>query len=267
MSHSVTAVSKMFRSLVLAALAATPCDATSIGDRLVLEETYLGKYDNLPLTASDALAEGWEVDDSCEDGLGRRASGGPHSGKLHIWYDKNGDVMGYGVRIKPNLGTLIVPHPWKRVGKEFQMDFLFREKEAACGHGTSAVRGSIGDRLMIDVDGGEPVEFPLTLSGAKQASFMDGGDCWTDMGKHMIYNHWLVPPIVGPIMGLYRGDDESLHGVNAPSLTPRDETPPYEYFDLHHGGPVHGFHIYFRDHKGCCGSAPTKPPFDVAAVV
>lgn len=256
----------MFRSLALAIFAARPCDGVSIGDRLVLEETYLQKYHDLPLTDQAAMAEGWQFDDTCEEGLGRRASGGPHSGPLHIWYDRSGAVMGYGVRIKPNLGTLIVPRPWKRVGSEFQMDFLFREPSAACSDVASAVPGSIGDRLLV-VDGEDHVQFPMTQPGAVEAGFMDAGPCWTDMGYHMIYNHWLIPPMIGPIMGLYSGDGTQLQGINSPSLNPRKETPPYEYFDLHHGGPVHGFHVYFREHVGSCGDAPTKPPFDKAAVV
>lgn len=258
----------MFRSLALAIFAARPCDGFSLGDRLVLEETYLEKYHDLPLTAQDAMTEGWQIDDTCEQGLGRRASGGPHSGPLHIWYDRSGAVMGYGVRITPHLPALIVPHPWKKVGSELQMDFLFREPEAACSDVASAVSGSIGDRLLVVVPGGEPVQFPMTQPDSIAAGFHDAGPCWTDMGYHMIYNHWLTPPIIGPIMGLYSGDgDQILQGMNSPSLVPRNEVPPYEWFDLHHGGPVHGFHVYFREHVGSCGDAPTKPPFDKAAVV
>jgi len=267
LSQTHITVGKMFRSFALAALAAAPCDGTSIGDRLVLEEAYLQKYHDMPLSADAALEEGWVVSEDCEEGLGRRAEGGPTSGPLHLWFDRSGAIMGYGVTIDPHLGTLIAPKPWKRAGNNLQMDFLFREKTAACSHTATAVAGSIGDRLLVDVENDDPVQFPMTLAESQQAGFMDGGDCWTDMGKHMVYNHWLIPPIIGPIMGLYRGDDNTLQGINAPSLTPRDETPPYEYFDLHHGGPVHGFHIYFREHQGSCGSAPTKPPFDAAAVV
>lgn len=152
--------------------------------------------------------------------------------------------------------------PWKKN----KIDFLFRSQEEACSDVPSAVAGSIGDRLLMVPDGDSPVEFPLTQPDARAAGFINAGPCWTDMGHHMIYPHLLhLAGIIGPVMALYSGDGVQLQGMNTPSLLSRS-TPPFEDFDAKHGGPAHGLHVYFRDHKGSCGAAPTLAPFDAIAV-
>lgn len=251
-------------AFALAAIAASPGSAASIGDRLVLEIEYLKKYDDLPINAKDAESQGWQIQDSCLEGMGRRAEG-PYNNSLHLWYDLSGAVMGYGISVAHGVST----PPWRKIGGLFnyrlELDFLFREPQAACNDVPSAVPGSIGDRLLLVQNGHpatEPVEFPLTQPDAKSSKFIDGGDCWSHMGKHMAYSHaGLIPPVLGPVVPVYMGDGtQRLQGLNTPSFVPQP-TPPFEYFPLNGGGPVHGHHVYFRDHMSVCGDAPTKPPF------
>lgn len=251
----------MFRS-ALALLAANSCYGASIGDRLVLEIAYLNEYENLPITAQDAATQGWEIAEHCEEGFGRRATGGAHSGDMHLWFDNSGAVMGYGVRIScKNPLFCHTTGSWRKVDGKLQADFLFRAPEDACSDVPSAVAGSIGDRLLMVVDGGDPVVFPSTQPDALAAGFKDAGPCWTDMGHHMLHS---ISPI-GPIIPLYTGDGSRLQAMNTPSLLSRS-TPPFEYFDMGHGGPVHGLHVYFSEHKGTCGAFPTLAPFDAVAV-
>ena len=240
----------LLSSLVLCA------GATSIGDRLVLENHYLQTFTKLPLTAKDAAAQGFEVLDTCQSGLGHRAN----NGTFHIWYDSSGAVMGYGLTVFHGVAT----PPWRSVGSMFspkyEIDYLFREPAAACEAGNAAVPGSIGDRLLLVTDKGAPVELPLTQPEAVAAKFKDGGLCWTDMGKHMVYPHGGALLPFSPVMTMYSGDGTRLTGVNTPTLWPQS-TPPSEFFRMGHGGPVYGQHVYFIDTKGVCGTAPTLPPF------
>lgn len=250
----------LLSSLVLCAGAQTaaPVKPVSIGDRLVLENHYLQKYTTLPLTAKDAAAQGFEVSDTCQSGLGHRAN----NGTFRIWYDKAGAVMGYGLTVFHGVAT----PPWRAVGslfsgsRHYEMDYLFRDPAAACEDGNAAVPGSIGDRLLLVTDSGAPVELPLTQSEAAAANFKDGKPCWTDMGHHMVYPHGGASLPFSPVMTMYSGDGSRLTGVNTPILFPQS-TPPSEYFHMGHGGPVYGQHVYFIDTKGVCGTAPTLAPF------
>lgn len=235
--------------------------AVSIGDRLVLEHRYLQNYTTLPLTAEDAVAQGWKVSDACQPGVGRRAEGGHGCGALHIWFDKAGALMGYGNSVKHGVAA----PPWRRVGSllsgHYEIDYLFRDPAAACGDGPAAVPGSIGDRLLLLTDLDSPVSLPLTQKEAVEANFKDAGPCWTDMGYHMIYpKAGASLPFFSPVMPMYTGDGLRLTGVNTPTLWPQD-VPPSEHFTKGHGGPTYGLHLYFTEHKGVCGAAPTLPPF------
>jgi len=236
--------------------------AASIGDRLVLEQKYLETYITLPLTAEDAIAEGWKVEDICRPRVGRRAEGGPSSGSLHLWFDKAGALMGAGGQANHGVAT----PPWRRIGSllsgHYEIDYLFRDPEAACGDGAAAVPGSIGDRLLlVSEDIAAPIPLPLTQKEANASGFTDAGPCWTDMGYHMIYpKAGASLPFFSPVMPMYTGDGLRLTGVNTPVLWPQD-VPPAEHFAMGHGGPVYGLHLYFIETKGVCGDAPTLPPF------
>jgi len=252
----------MLRSFVLALFAASPCSGASLGDRLVLEIEYFEEYTTLPLTVQDAVSQGWEVSQQCQEGLGLRATGGAHSGSMHLWFDTHGAVMGYGVRIScKNPLFCKTTGFWRKVDKQLQLDFLFRSPEQACSDVPSAVPGSIGDRLLMVTDGGEPVVFPSTQPDAVAAGYKDAGPCWTDMGYHMLHS----VNTIGPVIPLYTGDGTHLQAMNTPSILSRS-TPPFEYFPIGHGGPVHGLHVYFSEHKGTCGNYPTLAPFDAVAV-
>lgn len=259
-------------SLRLAAVAALTADSVSIGDRLTVEVEYLQTYKSLPLSADEAAAQGWQVEDTCLDGFGRRAESGDFGGELHIWYDLAGAVMGYGGSTPRGLGKYIfATPPWRRVNSKYEIDFLFRDPSSACGNGAAAVAGSIGDRLLMVVDGAEPLSIPLNQPEALSSGFKDGGPCWTDMGYHMVHPLGGVKRFLSPAVPMYSGDGSHLTGVNLPATVAvfSQRTPPFEHFASGQGGPVpvYGFHVFFIDNVGVCGDFPTLAPFDLKAHV
>lgn len=175
-------------------------------------------------------------------------------------------VMGYGLSVKEGVAA----PPWRRIGgrftkgTHFEIDFLFRDPAVACGLDAVAVPGSIGDRLLLVTDPDGHDSLPLTRNEAVASNFTDSGPCWSDMGYHMVYpKAGASLPIFSPVIPIYTGDGTRLTGMNTPALLAQP-TPPFEHFLKGHGGPAYGLHIYFMENKGCCGDAPTLPPFPPA---
>jgi hypothetical protein len=81
-------------SLLLAACSTTSPEATppTIGDRVVA--TY-GSLDNLPLTADDALGDGWIDTGECVPDMGRHfiKMAGEQPGPLVLLYNPAGDLV------------------------------------------------------------------------------------------------------------------------------------------------------------------------------
>jgi len=235
-----------FSTLAIVVSVCATCCVASIGDRLTLEIEYLKEYRSLPLTTSVAVAEAWQVEDECHGGLGRRATHADSFGSLRLWFDRAGAVMGYGVS----------------TAESRDIDFLLRDPAAACGEGAAAVPGSIGDRLLVVVEG-TTVQMPLSRDEATAADFPVAGPCWTDMGQHTIYPDYTLPLVVMP---MFTGDGLHLTGMNSPSRA-TEQTPSFEKFEEGRGGPVHGHHVYFSEHVGVCGDAPTLAPFPPAPML
>jgi hypothetical protein len=255
-SSIASSVVAPFVAVILSGCAdATPSSSSSsLGDRLVLEVHYTQQYQELPLTAQEAQAVGWNVSDKCVPGFGRRAQSdsyldlwdGRH-GALHLWYDRSGSVMGFGVSAASGVAA-----PWRLVDDHYEIDFLTRDPESACGEGPSAVAGSVGDRLLLVDASGELDAMPLTLQGAFDEKFNDGGPCFPEMGWHMMYNrHEVSSPT--PV---YSGADGSLLAMNLNSYV-EQQTPSFEYPAPKEGKAVYGWHVYFKDHKNVCDGAPT----------
>lgn len=229
--------------------------ASSIGDRLVLEVKYKTTYQELPLTIEEAQEVGWAVSDECVPGLGRRAQSDNYldlwhgrRGALHLWYDQGGSIMGYGV----SADSSGVAHPWRKVGDHHEIDFLTRDPEAACGNGQPLEAGSVGDRLVLVGDAGETKAIPLTLQGAFDEDYNDGGPCFPKMGWHMMLDRWQVSSPT-PV---YNGGDGSLLAMNLNSYI-EQQTPSFEYPAPKEGHAVWGWHVYFKEHEDACAGAPT----------
>lgn len=238
------------------ALSALACSAekSSLGDRLLLQVHYGKQYQALPLTAADAVAQGWNVADECLEGFGRRAHAvhfnnlwnDDKHGALHLWYDREGAIMGYGVSAMTGVAS-----PWRPVGDHFELDFLTRDPVSACGHGTVLPRGSVGDQLLMITEDLTPVTIPMTLQGAFDNKYNDGGPCFPDMGWHMMYDRFEVSTPT-PV---YAHAEGFLLGMNLNSYAAQ-ERPSFEYPSPKEGKAVDGWHVYFRDHVGACEGMP-----------
>merc|ERR1711976_1018142 len=229
-----------------------------------LEIIYNNSYLKLPTTIRDAIASDWIVSDECKIGLGRRAitnafisnadsdKGKAINGAMHLWFDKSGAVMGFGVHSHDGVAK-----PWRKVDDGYEIDFLLRDPDSACGHGPTAVSGSIGDRLVLVQDPADMtknVAIPLTLQGAADAGYNNGGPCFPEMGWHMMYNRWDVSSPVAVYDGPAKGG--KLLAMNLNAYT-KQLTPSYESDAPKEGSEVYGWHVYFRDHKGTCEGSPT----------
>jgi len=197
--------------LLLNALYAEASASASIGDRFVLEVHYTQQYQELPLTVDAAEKDGWTVSEECITGLGRRAHSTrfpnlwhDRNGALHLWFDHLGSVMGFGVSAESGVSD-----PWRRVGDHYEIDFLTRDPEAACGNGPKAKLGSVGDRLLL-VNKHDVQALPVTLQGAFDEKFHDGGPCFPEMGWHMMLNRFDVSSPT-PV---YSGADGGLLAMN-----------------------------------------------------
>jgi len=155
--------------------------------------------------------------------------------------------MGFGVSAESG-----VAEPWKKVDDHFEIDFLTRDPESACGSGPAAVEGSIGDRLIMVGNDGEITTIPSTLKGAFEEKYNDGGPCFPDMGHHMMLNRWEVSSPT-PV---YSGADGGLLAMNLNSFA-EQQTPSFEYPAPKEGKAVYGWHVYFREHVNNCEGAPT----------
>lgn len=226
----------------------------SLGDRLILEVHYGEKYQALPLTAADATAQGWTVTEECLEGFGRRAQAvhfnnlwnDDKHGALHLWYDRNGSIMGYGVSAMKGVAA-----PWRPVGNHFELDFLTRDPVSACGHGAPLPHGSVGDQLLMITDDLLTVRIPSTLQGAFNNKYNDGGPCFPDMGWHMMYDRYEVSTPT-PV---YAHSEGFLLAMNLNSYSAQ-ERPSFEYPAPKEGKAVDGWHVYFRDHIGACEGMP-----------
>lgn len=80
-------------SLVLSACAAPAASAPSIGDRVLVTQD---RFDNLPLTAEAATAQGWQVADQAVPNMGRHALKivGGKPGPLVLLYNTEGKLIG-----------------------------------------------------------------------------------------------------------------------------------------------------------------------------
>merc|ERR1719198_6263 len=239
---------------VAVALSVLTCSAAkaSLGDRLVLEVHYGEQYQDLPLTAADAAAHGWAVSEECVEGFGRRAQAAHFKnlwnddkhGALHLWYDLQGAIMGYGVSAMTGVAS-----PWRPVGDHFELDFLMRDPVEACGHGVLPP-GSVGDQLLMITDDSH-VSIPMTLQGAFEDKYNDGGPCFPDMGWHMMYDRFQVSS-PSPV---YAHSEGFLLGMNLNSYAAQEQ-PSFEYPAPKEGKAVNGWHVYFKDHVGACEGMP-----------
>jgi hypothetical protein len=101
-----------------------------------------------------------------------------------------------------------------------------------------------------------PVSIPMTLQGAFDKKYNDGGPCFPDMGWHMMYDRFEVSTPV-PV---YAHAEGILLGMNLNSYAPQ-ERPSFEYPAPKEGKAVNGWHVYFRDHVGACqGMAEATDP-------
>lgn len=247
-----------------AALCLTGCDSkgsdsgsdakASLGDRLVLEVHYGQQYQDLPLTATEASSMGWNVSEQCTEGFGRRAQAAHFQklwnddkhGALHLWFDHQGAIMGYGVSAMTGVAA-----PWRSVDDHFELDFLMRDPLSACGEGDALQNGTVGDRLLMVTNDSVPVRIPMTLQGAFDDKYNDGGPCFPDMGWHMMYDRFEVSTPT-PV---YAHAEGFLLGMNLNSYSAQ-ERPSFEYPAPKEGKAVDGWHVYFRDHVGACDGMP-----------
>jgi len=137
--------------------------------------------------------------------------------------------------------------PWREVGDHFEIDFLTRDPEAACGDGPAAEEGSVGDRLVMVGNNGEVTTIPTTLKGAFEENYNDGGPCFPHMGWHMMLNRFEVSSPT-PV---YNGADGSLLAMNLNSYADQ-QTPSSEYPAPKEGKAVYGWHVYYKDHTNAC---------------
>lgn len=248
----------MFSKVMLLDTLSKMTVASSLGDRYVLEVEYNKTYQELPLTVQDAQAVGWKVSEDCVRGLGRRAHSdnylnlwdGRH-GALHLWYDQSGSVMGFGVSAESG-----VAQPWKKVDDHWEIDFLTRDPESACGDGPAAEAGSIGDRLLMVGNDGNVTTIPTTLKGAFEENYNDGGPCFPRMGWHMMLDRFEVSSPT-PV---YNGGNGNLLAMNLNSYV-EQQTPSFEYPAPKEGKAVFGWHVYFREHEDACDGAKTAYAF------
>ncbi len=133
--------------LLLLVVAGCAGSADSIGDRL---EVTFGTFDQLPLTAEEAVAAGWIGGSDCVDRLGRvfhRAAADPNdvsaptmmgsrANPLMLLMDSNGDIIGFQLM---SLSPQPVP-PWEylqqgHMGMNFEhwsMHVYLRDPAKAC---------------------------------------------------------------------------------------------------------------------------------------
>jgi hypothetical protein len=103
--------------------------AVSLGDRLVLENSYLNFYWSLPLTVDAARKQGWLLDGACVEGVGIKATGGVFSNNtLALYFDNAGFVYGYGA----SVATQMASPPWVTDDIGSSIRLTFRAPELAC---------------------------------------------------------------------------------------------------------------------------------------
>jgi len=245
----------MMKFSAVSTFVVTRVGGSCIGDRMTLEIKYMQNYTDLPLTRAEAENRGYIVDPECRPGLGHRAT--IHD-MLHLWYDQNGDAMGFG-------GSAIsgVEEPWHQEGDEWVLDFIFRDPDAACGDGPAAVAGCLGDRFLMVTDG-QHTEMPVTLDDALAArtpegkKYLDGGPCVPDMGWHMGYDAFKVSAPASVF-----GGDGKLLAMNLNTYTTQPSVEPsWEYPQPKEGSELYAQHVYFRENHGTCeaGNLPTLWP-------
>jgi len=236
----------------------------SLGDRLVLEITYNTLYQSLPLTVDDAVAQSWQMDPFCTDGRGRRAvsqnfknaSGSVvwrGGSALDLWFDQAGVVVGFGVEAD---GHSSVAAPWYQNRTGGRIDFLLRDPASACGNST-AVANSIGNRFVMVKQGKGYERIPLTLHGAQDAKYNDGGPCFPHMGWHMMHDRFEVSS-PAPVYDGPGNNGGKLLGLNLNTYH-KELTPSYEAGAPKEGNTVYGWHVYFRDHRDACKNSEAAP--------
>jgi hypothetical protein len=250
----------MFSKVLMLDAVSKAATASSLGDKYVLQIHYPHQYQELPLTVDYAKSVGWEVSEDCVPGLGRRAEpDGSYldfgrDSALHLWYDQTGNVTGFGFSAVSGIAA-----PWKQVGDHFEIDFLTRDPEAACGDGPAPEKGSIGDRLLMVGNEGNVTTIPTTLKGAFNENYNDGGPCFPRMGWHMMLDRFEVSTPT-PV---YNGGDGSLLAMNLNSYA-EQQTPSSEYPAPKEGKAVYGWHVYFKEHDNACDGGKTAYAFPFA---
>eukprot|EP01001_Neometanema_parovale_P010286 NODE_6521_length_840_cov_118.866109_g6285_i0.p1 GENE.NODE_6521_length_840_cov_118.866109_g6285_i0~~NODE_6521_length_840_cov_118.866109_g6285_i0.p1 ORF type:complete len:257 (-),score=64.53 NODE_6521_length_840_cov_118.866109_g6285_i0:69-755(-) len=216
----------------------------SLGDRLVLEHEYNKSYSNLPLTASEAHAQGWDLDSKCVNGYGRKATHRKTNQTLSLYYTNRGEIFGYGAHLSGIYGIPYQPHP-----TEFASDIalIFRDPKVACTGERDVVRSnvtSIGDRLLVATYENDPLA--LTASEASSKFYVKTPSCFPHMGHHYITPFPLA--LTSPIMTMYLEKTGEINGVLISSAL-KQNMPPFEWFTAF---KIHSLHLYFKEHVNAC---------------
>lgn len=149
----------------------------------------------MPLTAVDALMEGWVPMQGfiCLKGLGMPfvQPGSENATKTNkpiiLYYTPGGQIAGMGVFVlgnsKPNLVGFFFLDAGKSGDKKRKfISVTFRSEDAVCSSAKS--KYPLGDRLVINAGaGGIKMELPLTTKEAMNTGWIRGS-CFATMGAH-----------------------------------------------------------------------------------
>jgi uncharacterized protein YuzE len=144
-----------------------------------------GVFQPMPLTWVEAEEQGFLLDSDCHEGMGMHAiweqDGTP---VLELIYDPSGAIIGIEMVSQSEQAS----PPWDPASAthaDSAIHIFFRDNTTACSPESTAVAGSIGDRVVITW--GSLVSLPLTMSSAEAEGWISTEDCEPNEGVHAIW--------------------------------------------------------------------------------
>ncbi|XP_022782025.1 uncharacterized protein LOC111323023 [Stylophora pistillata] len=154
-----------------------------------LSETWL-KWDEIPLTVSDAVAKGWGLRDKCQARAYFQGHRYIRDGDLTLMllFDANDKIAG----IQTGIAKSIVEPmglPWRQEDDSYVVTAYFKDPSLICSDKHNSKAKYIGDRLLIQNSSKSNgfVRVPLLERGLLGGVWTEGECFWT-MGKLYWYD-------------------------------------------------------------------------------
>lgn len=149
------------------------------------------KWDEIPLTVSDAVAKGWSLRDKCQARAyfqGRRYI---RNGDLTLMllFDANDKIAGIQTGIPTSTVCKRMGSPWKRENDSYVVTAYFKDPSLICSHRYDSEAKYFGDRLLIQKSSKANgfVQVPLLERGLLGGMWTKG-ECFWSMGKMYWYD-------------------------------------------------------------------------------